>query len=84
MKNARIRASVDEIAKSLHGNWRAEHLFALKQTLAAFDFIGTQLAECDHEIEQQLQSLQAHQAAQPKASSAVALATRPSSTCARC
>lgn len=30
MKNVRIRASVDEIAKSLQGNWRAAHLFALK------------------------------------------------------
>ena len=60
MKNVRIRASVDEIAKSLHGNWRAEHLFALKQALGAFDFVGTQLADCDREIEQQLQSLQAH------------------------
>lgn len=35
MKNVRIRASVDEIAKSLQGNWRAEHLFALQQALAA-------------------------------------------------
>ena len=50
MKNVRIRASVEEIAKSLHGNWRAEHLFALKQALALFDFIGTQLAGCDREI----------------------------------
>jgi transposase len=61
MKNVRIRASADEIAKSLQGSWRAEHLFALKQALAMFDFIGTQLAECDHEIEQQLRSLQAHE-----------------------
>ena len=61
MKNARIRASIDDIAKSLQGNWRTEHLFALKQALGAFDFIGTQLAECDREIEQQLQSLQAHE-----------------------
>jgi hypothetical protein len=60
MKNARIHASVDEIAKSLHGNWRAEHLFALKQALAAFDFVGTQLTECDREIEIQLQCLQTH------------------------
>ncbi|WP_414694376.1 IS110 family transposase [Paraburkholderia sp.] len=58
MKDARIRASVDEIAKSLQGNWRAEHLFALRQAVDAFDFIGTQLAECDREIEQQLQRLQ--------------------------
>ena len=60
MKNVRIRASVEEIAKSLEGNWRAEHLFALKQALGAFDFIGTQLAECDQEIEAQLRHLQAH------------------------
>ena len=73
MKNARIRASVDEIAKSLQGNWRAEHLFALKQALGAFDFVGKQLTECDFEIEQQLKALQVHkgepvkrQAARPR------------------
>lgn len=60
MKNVRIHASVDEIAKSLQGNWRHEHLFALKQALDAFDFIGTQVAQCDVLIEAQLQSLQAH------------------------
>jgi transposase len=60
MKNVRIRASEDEIAKSLQGNWRTEHLFALKQALAMFDFIGLQLVECDREIEAQLQSLQVH------------------------
>ena len=60
MKNVRIRATADEIAKSLQGNWRAEHLFSLKQALDMFDFIGTQLAECDHKIEGQLQSLQVH------------------------
>ena len=61
MKNVRIRASVEEIAKSLQGNWRAEHLFALKQALGAFDFVGAQLAECDQEIEAQLQRLQVHE-----------------------
>ena len=60
MKNVRIRASEAEIAKSLQGNWRTEHLFALKQALAMFDFIGLQLVECDREIEAQLQSLQVH------------------------
>ena len=61
MKNVRVRASVDEIAKSLQGNWRAEHLFALKQALGAFDFVGTQLAECDAEIELQMAALKAHE-----------------------
>ena len=61
MKNSRIRASVEEIAKSLQGNWRTEHLFALKQALDAFDFVGTQLLECDRQIESQLLSLRAHE-----------------------
>jgi transposase len=61
MKNARIRASVDEIAKSLQGNWRTEHLFALKQAIDAFDFVGHQVAECDREIEVQLKALQRHE-----------------------
>jgi hypothetical protein len=60
MRNMRIRASEDEIAKSLQGNWRTEHLIALKQALAMFDFIGLQLAECDREIEALLRSLQVH------------------------
>ncbi len=62
MKNSRIHASAAEIAKSLHGTWRAEHLFALRQALALFDFYATQLSECDHEIEQQLKRLHVHDA----------------------
>jgi transposase len=61
MKNVRIHASEEEIAKSLQGNWREEHLFALKQALTLFDFIGTQLMECDQMIERQLQHLQVHE-----------------------
>ena len=60
MKDRRIRASTDEIAKSLQGSWRTEHLFALKQALGMFDFVGTQLAECDREIEQQMQTMHAY------------------------
>jgi transposase len=44
----------------LQGNWRSEHLFALKQALDAFDCIGTQLSECDTQIEQQMHILQVH------------------------
>ena len=66
LKNARIRANSEEIAKSLQGNWRAEHLFALKQALEAFDFIGKQLGECDREIEAQLERLHAHEGSPAK------------------
>lgn len=60
LKNGRIHASADEIARSLQGNWRAEHLFALRQAVDMFDFIGTQLAQCDREVDQQLRLLQSH------------------------
>lgn len=66
MKDARIRASHAEIAKSLQGNWRTEHLFSLQQALAMFDFIGTQVAECDGKIEEQLRALQAHDGEPPE------------------
>jgi transposase len=65
-RDCRIKASEDDIAKSLLGNWRGEHLFALKQALAVFDFCGTQLAECDGEIEQRLTALQKHQGSPAK------------------
>lgn len=60
LKDSRIHASTDEIAKCLQGNWRAEHLFALKQALAAFDFYGSQLGECDAAIQAQLKALLFH------------------------
>lgn len=59
-KDVRIKASAAEIAKSLEGNWREEHLFALKQALALFDFYASQLAECDAAIHAQLQALAVH------------------------
>ena len=59
-RDARIHASEDEIAASLLGNWRDEHLFALKQALAAFDFCAAQLAECDGEVERAMALLHAH------------------------
>lgn len=60
LRDARIKASSDEIAQSLQGNWRAEHLFSLKQALALFDFYGSQLAERDAAIAAQLQVPSAH------------------------
>lgn len=57
MKNTRIRASEEKIAKSLQGNWREEHLFALKQTMVLYDNYGTLLTECDAKLESMLATL---------------------------
>lgn len=45
------------IAKALTGNYRREHLFALEQALALYDFYTAQLQVCDAEIEQQFINL---------------------------
>lgn len=57
MKNYRIKASEEEIVKSLQGNWRQEHLFALKQAVALFDAYSEQILQCDLQLEQMLGEL---------------------------
>jgi transposase len=46
-----------EIASALYGNWRAEHLFGLKQALKLYEFYQKQLRECDGQIETCLRSM---------------------------
>ena len=53
LRNPRCQHSEDEIAKALTGNYRPEHVFALKQALALYDFYTQQVRECDREIEKQ-------------------------------
>jgi len=50
-RHDRCHASEEEIARSLCGNWRAEHLFALKQALQIYEFYQRQLQDCDAQIE---------------------------------
>jgi hypothetical protein len=50
-------ASHAELVAALTGNYRAEHLFALKQNFAAYEFLLKQIAECDREIEALLTTL---------------------------
>jgi transposase len=54
LRNERCRRSEAQIARALHGTWRAEHLFALKQAVALYEFYHRQLRECDAQIQAQL------------------------------
>ncbi len=45
-----------EIARALQGNWREEHLFALRQALALYEFYHKHLQQCDAQIEAQLRT----------------------------
>jgi transposase len=56
-RHERCKATEAEIASALYGNWRKEHLFALKQALKMYEFYQRQLRECDHEIETCLRGL---------------------------
>lgn len=56
LRNPRCKNDTATIAKSLHGNWRKEHLFSLEQTVESFDFFQKQIGICDQMIEQYLAS----------------------------
>jgi len=46
--------SEETIAKALEGNWREEHLFALRQAVEMWRYHTAKVAECDIEIEKLL------------------------------
>jgi transposase len=49
--HAKVHADRQTVVKSLTGNYRPEHLFTLKQSLAAYKNYQQLLAECDQEIQ---------------------------------
>jgi transposase len=51
LRDPRIKASEETVRKSLEGNWRAEHILALKQRLALYRSYRDQINDCDKEIE---------------------------------
>ena len=69
-RDYRCHASQAQIAATLTGNYRPEHLFALRQNFEAHQFLLKQSAECDAAIEALLETLaekQPHpQAAPPR------------------
>ena len=52
-RNPGCKSSEDTIAKALTGDWKAEQLFVLKQSLELYDFYTRQVAACDAEVERQ-------------------------------
>ena len=56
LSQPQIRASREEIAKSLEGHWRPELLFLLKQEMEMYDTYQRRIGECDKELEAHLKS----------------------------
>ena len=61
LRDRRIKADEAEVAAALQGNWRDEHLFALKQALALIDTYTAQITECDGKLHQLLAALKGHE-----------------------
>jgi transposase len=79
LRNGRIQASEEVIAKSLVGDYRPEHLFTLQQSLTAYRSYQKLIADCDREIHRALE--QFHPPDPPQASATdIAPASPPTKT----
>lgn len=76
-RDRRCKAGAPVIAASLRGNWRDEHLFALRQALERHDMLQDQIETCDQRIDAELDGLaQQDDDDQPPSSKARARALR--------
>ena len=55
LRDGRIKASEEEIARSLEGNWQEDLLFLLKQEQEGYEFCQKQIAACDQRLERYLE-----------------------------
>lgn len=69
LANRMIRASKEDIARSLQGNWREELLFLLRQEVELYDVYQQRILECDRRVATHLAELAGKEGepAQPQA-----------------
>ncbi|SRR6266478_1750837 len=48
-RDPRVKASEEQIARSLEGNWEEDLLFVLKQEQDGYEFCQQQMTECDRQ-----------------------------------
>jgi transposase len=56
-RDKRVKASEATLIKALTGDYRAEHLFCLRQAFAGYQFVQKQIAELDEELERRLEEM---------------------------
>jgi len=77
LKHAMVKASRDEVARSLEGNWRDDLLFELRQAVDSYYFAHQQMRDCDQRLESFLASLPARTLERPSQSAETPTATTP-------
>ena len=58
LRDPRVKASAEVIAKSLEGNWRGELLFVLRQEFESYKSLQEKIGECDQELEQRMSKME--------------------------
>lgn len=64
-RDVRCKASVATICEALTGNYRPEHIFALRQAVELYDAYQARLQDCDAEIERTIRALPTKDKAAP-------------------
>jgi hypothetical protein len=59
LRDPRIKASEETVARSLEGNWRPELLFVLRQEQETYKGFQKRIAECDRQLHEHYQKMQA-------------------------
>ena len=67
LRDPRTKSDERTIAKSLQGHWRKEHIFELTQALELYRTYQAKIAECDREIEAQLEQFEDRSDGEPPA-----------------
>jgi len=57
LADPRVQKSREQIARCLQGDYRPEHIFVLRQALAAYRFFCGQIQACDREVQQYSEEL---------------------------
>ena len=59
LRDRRIKASEEEVANGLYGNWRDELIFVLEENLAIYEVYQQRIGRCDQRMEQHLKRMTA-------------------------
>ena len=65
LRDRRVKASREEVARSLEGHWREDVLFELRQAVDRYQFAHRQMQECDQELQRHLAELPTQPLAMP-------------------
>jgi transposase len=57
LRDARVKASEEEVARCLEGHWRDEGVFELEQVVECYDFYQCRIAACDQQLKRYMAAL---------------------------